>query len=115
MAEDTKQEIQPKIQRIFIKCYECKKTYAVEYREELRGKWIYLLHDTPDGAVDHYKDPLYKQCPSCQGQRLKCIWLKHIKVVETTACDRRCTKAAGDTCNCSCGGANHGIDHKLFF
>lgn len=27
-------------------------------------------------------------------------------------CDARCTGAVGHNCECSCGGANHGIDHK---
>ena len=33
--------------------------------------------------------------------------------VETdTPCDERCTSAKGPDCNCSCNGANHGIDHQ---
>jgi hypothetical protein len=27
-------------------------------------------------------------------------------------CDRRCTGAKGHNCECSCGGTNHGIDHR---
>jgi hypothetical protein len=27
-------------------------------------------------------------------------------------CDARCTGALGHSCECSCGGENHGIDHK---
>ena len=28
-----------------------------------------------------------------------------------TRCDRRCTGATGNVCDCSCGGHNHGRDH----
>ena len=28
-----------------------------------------------------------------------------------TRCDRRCTGATGNDCECSCVGANHGADH----
>lgn len=27
-------------------------------------------------------------------------------------CDARCTSAKGHKCECSCGGANHGMDHQ---
>lgn len=30
---------------------------------------------------------------------------------DSVPCDRRCTSATGHNCECSCGGANHGIDH----
>lgn len=30
-----------------------------------------------------------------------------------TQCGARCTSALGPTCDCSCGGAAHGEDHRL--
>ncbi len=33
------------------------------------------------------------------------------RVVDTCPCDRRCTHATGHSCECSCGGANHGKDY----
>lgn len=34
------------------------------------------------------------------------------RLVEDKKCDRRCTGATGPSCDCSCGGANHGADHS---
>jgi hypothetical protein len=34
-------------------------------------------------------------------------------VVTECPCDARCTGAKGHTCECSCGGANHGRDYSL--
>jgi hypothetical protein len=34
------------------------------------------------------------------------------QVNTSVPCDARCTGAVGHTCECSCGGANHGIDHQ---
>jgi hypothetical protein len=33
------------------------------------------------------------------------------RVVEERSCDARCMGATGASCDCSCGGANHGINH----
>jgi hypothetical protein len=30
---------------------------------------------------------------------------------ENRKCDARCTNATGPSCDCSCGGANHGAAH----
>jgi len=38
--------------------------------------------------------------------RGKPIRVKH----SSCECDDRCTKATGETCNCSCGGINHGSE-----
>ena len=34
-------------------------------------------------------------------------------VNEAKKCDPRCTGATGHTCECSCGGENHGADHAI--
>lgn len=43
------------------------------------------------------------------------IWFKRIdgKVSEVHICDARCLNATGPNCECSCGGANHGMNHSL--
>lgn len=43
--------------------------------------------------------------------------LMNVRVVKGTlnpdhVCDSRCTSAKGHTCDCSCGGANHGADYR---
>lgn len=59
----------------------------------------YLPHQIP-----------YVSCPLCSrpmaGKRITGI------VNTSVPCDRRCTGATGHNCECSCGGANHGIDHQ---
>lgn len=52
-------------------------------------------------------DPL-GLCPSC-GKVMVYGGLVAIKN-ERVKCDARCTSARGHTCECSCGGKNHGAD-----
>lgn len=52
-------------------------------------------------------DPL-GLCPSC-GKAMQYGVLR-ATVREEVKCDARCTHARGHTCDCSCGGANHGMD-----
>lgn len=35
-----------------------------------------------------------------------------VGTVSETPCDARCTGARGTSCDCQCGGANHGQDHS---
>jgi len=46
------------------------------------------------------------KCPGC-GKRMTWNYLKAVLVVEHK-CDARCTNARGHSCECSCGGKNHG-------
>lgn len=34
--------------------------------------------------------------------------IEHVKRLEPTKCDSRCTHSKGFTCDCQCGGFNHG-------
>lgn len=36
----------------------------------------------------------------------------HGRTVETIACTAKCRNATGPSCDCSCGGANHGAGHS---
>lgn len=52
-----------------------------------------------------------QHCPSCG------VWEKInpkiVKAAKTdTPCDNLCKNAKGAVCNCSCEGANHGINHQ---
>lgn len=51
-------------------------------------------------------DAAYLPCPSCKAivlcPRVRGTFANHKR------CDARCTNAKGHTCECSCGGANHG-------
>lgn len=48
-------------------------------------------------------------CPRCEKQ----LYGKPVKgfLKPDVPCNVKCTSAIGDSCECSCGGANHGADH----
>ena len=48
------------------------------------------------------------RCPQC-ARRMTWNFLQGYKV-DSVPCDARCTGARGHTCECSCGGKNHGMD-----
>lgn len=51
----------------------------------------------------------YARCP----EHRKLFPLQTVKgrLVPDHKCDSRCTNATGPNCDCSCGGANHGLAH----
>lgn len=70
---------------------------------------------TPDGASYDRARPFIlngiavsARCPDHGVYRLQSL---RGRVVESVACDARCTGARGPKCDCSCGGANHGANH----
>lgn len=108
-------------------CKRCKVGRRVEYTEYTRpvsrydrGRWgrrdaggVYV----PAGAwitaigggrpTEYGGDPL-GLCPKC-GHLMTGKPVEG-RVVESVPCDARCTGARGHTCDCSCGGKNHGKD-----
>lgn len=48
-------------------------------------------------------------CDSC-GRPMAWGYLQ-ARLVESVKCGARCTHARGHSCDCSCGGANHGIEN----
>lgn len=98
---------------VIYNCKHCKTGKRVEYSagREKSGQysWPYRLDATGarvfpgtnnTGGTDDSK------CPTCS-KPMKWNYLKAVLVVEHK-CDARCTHARGGTCECSCGGANHG-------
>jgi hypothetical protein len=59
-------------------------------------------------------DDVRRPCPHCGAapRQVKRVPLRRITVSHTHPCDDRCKRAVSDTCTCSCGGANHGVDHR---
>ena len=53
-------------------------------------------------------NPAYAQCP-CGAYRTNRA--RVLGKVTGHVCGARCTSARGATCDCECGGENHGIDH----
>jgi len=56
--------------------------------------------------TDWPSKPEQRRCP--QGHEMKGMIIEAHKH-ETVKCDSRCTHAKGHTCDCSCGGENHGM------
>lgn len=96
---------------VIYNCKKCKTGKRVEYKDgrEKSGQysWPFRLVDGCrifPGASNC--GPSDGTCPGC-GKEMTWNYLKAVLVVEHK-CDTRCTHARGGTCECSCGGANHG-------
>lgn len=88
-----------KIQRHFWRCSDCLSVVATEGETDAYYKLNsyggrYLGIDCTCGGI-------YTHMGRVERQRL-------VKDELRCACDARCTHAAGPTCECSCGGVNHG-------
>lgn len=67
-----------------------------------------LLQDEDAALVDH-SIGVYVLCPDC-GARVVLTAVKGRYRPEIT-CGAKCRNAVGPSCDCSCGGANHGCNH----
>jgi hypothetical protein len=112
------------------KCRQCKRTVRVGitqmkqlFDHPVKGPVFLYDYATTRPCVQH-KDPRGLRwsttCPTedcCfpRSQMPSQIDLKRIDGVvnEKTKCDPRCTGATGHTCECQCGGENHGADHSI--
>ena len=104
---------------VIYNCKRCKVGRRVEYpltdsgryamRRDENGKhWNIGAHVRACGGgkpTEYGGDPL-GLCPKCGHCMTYGVLVAH--VVEDHACDARCTGARGPSCDCSCGGANHG-------
>lgn len=104
-------------------CKKCKHYRRVEFKarynrqydyryQDGRTKWVSTDYISPEGEIFFkylpHQIPFLK-CPLCN-RFMDCKRING-KVNDSVLCDRRCTGAHGYSCECSCGGANHGIDH----
>lgn len=104
-------------QRYIGKCKVCKRAVSTllpgkvnqrtehAYGYERVRRWVEVLVWTSTGLADWAGTV---ECPGCE---------KPVAVVAVSGkhnpdhpCDARCTSAKGPSCECSCGGANHGAD-----
>lgn len=69
-------------------------------------------------AINHKLDPYVRNFPVCGLCGGKCHHMGEVKadnlvkIIHRCPCDHRCTGALGPSCDCKCGGANHGT-HAL--
>jgi len=118
----TRTEYKPITAHVIYRCKGCKKTlretYTVErygycnnhpewylrksasYRRVAGGRWV----------ESHYFRFPAVACPGCDAQ----LYGKAVegRFKADHPCDKRCTGATGHSCECSCGGENHGRDHS---
>lgn len=92
--------------RVIFKCQRksCKHAWAYEF--EPQGKHLFRM---VDGKKVWESDEFFTGCPICHS---KFIESNHVegKVTEH-ACNAKCMSATNGTCECSCGGRNHGVNH----
>lgn len=112
----------PKTVNLMHKCKKCKRavrttcTIETKVYDNEHPEW-YLrkrFHYTRIVGTEHWYESRYfrfpwANCPGCgfprEGKPIEG------RLVPDHPCDRRCTGATGHSCECSCGGANHGMDH----
>lgn len=98
----------------FVRCTSSKCKFAVRLenaaehgiviaeRIESKGYGIYARTEKVKRIVSR------NICPSCSSYNSMTVERIH-GVVTDHVCDARCTSARGKVCECSCGGANHGM------
>jgi hypothetical protein len=112
------------------KCRQCKRTVRVAitqmkqlFDHPAKGVIFFYDYATSRTCYSHKAQGILRwstTCPTAEcyyprSQMPSQIDLKRIdgSVNETKKCDPRCTGATGHTCECQCGGENHGADHSL--
>src|SRR5689334_9357918 len=105
-------ETEMKPTAVWIKCgHGCQ---VRETRLVNENGWTYHDYRIYDGWEDKPRlVNLYDACYPCLcliHKRLMMVKPIKAKIKPQCPCDNRCTTATGETCNCSCGGMNHGID-----
>lgn len=105
---------------VMYKCRHCKKAIRMTYEVESRSvdnehpEWyLRKVRHSKRLAGGQWQDTSYFRFPA---KSCTCGELLYGKAIDGSfnaahPCDPRCTGATGHSCECSCGGANHGMDH----
>ena len=88
--------------RIIFKCRRCKTVKAYDYTNALRPVRTDPSTSKLVGACEDYT------CPTCGRERIANTVSGR---VTDQPCGSRCMGATGPSCDCACGGANHGGAH----
>jgi hypothetical protein len=105
------------------KCKHCGHTKRIAYKVEIRRidnehpdwylhkRWTTYTIIEPDPRQCFFKGMKELRFPALTCDCGSHVFGKRIEghVNESVPCDRRCTHAKGHSCECSCGGANHGL------
>lgn len=106
--------------RYIYKCQDknCKHVYALDfdvtYYVETR-QYSYKLVNAPEWAAAEVAQKPWMRMPRNFTQCSKCGRFAKMDIVKgfynpEHVCDGCCMSAKGSTCDCSCGGANHGAN-----
>jgi hypothetical protein len=88
--------------RIIFKCRRCKTAKTYDYTNALRPVRTDPSTGKLVGACEDYT------CPTCRRERIANTVSGR---VTDQPCGSRCMGATGPSCDCACGGANHGRAH----
>ncbi|SRR6266566_7015320 len=96
----------PLTKRVIFRCKSCKRVRTFDYAE-YQGH-LYRLQPWCDGIL--LAHPEYDLRCSCGSQNVNSGQV--VGTVTHKHCNERCEEATNAVCNCSCGGARHGIAYK---
>lgn len=99
--------------RYFGKCFSCKKGYVRDF-ETIGGNKLPIVRvANKDGFEDIFNASLQGliRC-ECGGRVGKLLPLK-AKISTKHVCGAKCLASTGHSCECSCGGKNHGAGHLI--
>lgn len=107
--------------RAILRCRACKATgrrafvmryTTTAYLGRMHTRQELLLDGRPATVHDRYdvRRRLHAPCPECGSQDVRVNVVKGVR--SDVECGDRCRNAKGGDCECSCGGDNHGADHR---
>lgn len=97
------------------KCYACGTKSRIDAEiETTDSAWLNAPHTEYRMVTKGIKRD---RITGCYSARCECGVDFQVKPLSrgwnrTTKCGARCTSAIGPSCDCQCGGKNHGISHK---
>jgi hypothetical protein len=103
--------------RHYLKCKDCKKPFALETDKKVKQSINPAYVSNPDKIDQWDRDGGWlitrdMVCPFCASKKINLMGeVKKHRVFNRTfevPCDGRCTNAQGPSCDCPCGGENHG-------
>jgi Zn finger protein HypA/HybF involved in hydrogenase expression len=78
----------------------------VQFAKDAFGSYFRFRSGLIDKLYQHYG----RRCPQCGDHNVDVNLVKGVYIANKP-CDGRCMSAKRNSCECSCGGANHGAAH----
>lgn len=93
--------------RFVTKCPRCKGKHAIDIPQRYAGTF-YAVSVNGWPVIEDHRDTGKHAWIRCECGRSLTNWRAVTGTPNDTPCDARCTNAIGPSCDCSCGGKNHG-------